>query len=95
MAYIGEAAVRKCRGICYGRACPVSCPQKDDFKVDGYLTAQMAMKSLPSPSTLISCVPEIQERDRITQYVLLYVSFSLVFFSLVWFCFGSQLHLLG
>lgn len=29
VAYIGETAVRKCRGICYGRACPAPCLQKD------------------------------------------------------------------
>lgn len=35
--------------------------KKIRLQVDGHLTAQVAMKPLCSPSTLISCVPETQE----------------------------------
>lgn len=89
VAYIGEKAVKKCRGICYGRACPAHCLQKDmalswwaSYCTDGNEPIVCSFH------THLQCARNTG-RDRINHYMLLYISFSQVFFVLVWFCFAG------
>lgn len=89
VAYIGETAVRKCRGICYGRACPAPCLQKDT--ASSWWASYCTDGNEPIVCSFhahLQCARNTG-RDRINHYMLLYISFSQVFFVLVCFCFAG------
>lgn len=85
--YPGETAGRKHRGICYGRACPVSGLQKDKASSWWASYCTDGNEPLRSPSTIISRVPETQEETRSRNTCFFTFLSPQSFFSLirVWF----------